>query len=84
MMYGREFGKRARADAMKQEIACKNGNFCGVCPVIGLRDPTAAYIAVVRNRPANSVGHFSWHGVIRPVKRIGTLSTVPSGKHQED
>ena len=25
---------------MKQEIALKNGNFCGVCPVIGrLREP---------------------------------------------
>jgi hypothetical protein len=34
-------------NAMMQEIALKNGNFCGVCPVIGRLNASAvlAYIA---------------------------------------
>jgi len=29
------FGEDSACNAMMQEIALKNGNFCGVCPVIG-------------------------------------------------
>jgi len=45
IIFERVWGNYART-AMMQEIALKNGNFCGVCPVIGrLNCPVcAAYI----------------------------------------
>ena len=56
-----------RADAMKREIALKNGNFRRVCPVIGrLRTEFAgdnyAYIAAERERSADKCRPFSVPG----------------------
>ena len=45
-------GKFCACTAMMQEIASKDGNFCGVCPVIGRLNclVCAAYIAATRGR----------------------------------
>ena len=43
-------GELCVSTAMMQEIACKSGNFCGVCPVIGRlrQDSYVAYIAAMK------------------------------------
>ena len=65
--------------AMMQEIASKDGNFCGVCPVIGRLNcfVASAYIAALTENGSASVGHFSWLRMIRTATRTNS-STVPS------
>ncbi len=65
--------------AMMQEIASKDGNFCGVCPVIGRLNcfVASAYIAALTENGSALVGHFSWLGMIRTATRTNS-STVPS------
>ena len=55
--------------AMMQEIALKNGNFCGVCPVIGRLNCFcfALRISLRQGKGRPWVGHFSWLGMIRTV-----------------
>ena len=55
--------------AMMQEIALKNGNFCGVCPVIGRLNCfcLAQRISLRQENGRPCVGHFSWLKVIRTV-----------------
>ena len=65
--------------AMMQEIASKDGNFCGVCPVIGRLNcfrSAGVYRCAMEDGSA-SVGHFSWLGVIRTAARTRNSSTVP-------
>ena len=71
------YNKRARVwdktarTAMMQEIASKDGNFCGVCPVIGrLRQACMWRISPLHGRQGrhkSAIFHAS--GVIRTVKR---------------
>ena len=65
--------------AMMQEIASKDGNFCGVCPVIGRLNcfGSASVYRCAKKKGSASVGHFSWLGVIRTAARTRNSSTVP-------
>ena len=65
------FRKTQKRNAMMQEIASKDGNFCGVCPVIGRLN---CFVKRWRISPGTkngsaSVGHFSWLGMIRTAAR---------------
>ena len=83
------YNKRARVwdktarTAMMQEIASKDGNFCGVCPVIGRLSCfcLALRISLRQEKGRPCVGHFSWHRMIRTVA-LTSDSTVP--RHQEN
>ena len=57
--------------AMKREIASKDGNFRGVCPVIGRLNcfGSAGVYRCAMEEGSASVGHFSWLGVIRTAAR---------------
>ena len=70
IIQARERNNYART-AMKREIASKDGNFRGVCPVIGRLNcfEALAYIAALSKNGSASVGHFSWLGVIRTAAR---------------
>ena len=73
------FQEQMARTAMMQEIASKDGNFCGVCPVIGRLNKLSKRLRIslrVKEGSA-SVGHFSWLGVIRTAARTGNSSTVP-------
>ena len=71
------YNKRARVwdktarTAMMQEIASKDGNFCGVCPVIGrLRQACMWRISPLHGRQGrHKSAIFHANGVIRTVKR---------------
>ena len=65
--------------AMMREIASKDGNFRGVCPVIG-RLNCFGSVCVYRcaeKKGSGWVGHFLWRGVIRSAARTRNSSTVP-------
>ena len=64
-------GRLCACTAMMREIALKNGNFRGVCPVIGRLNClvcACVYRCAYGNGSA-SVGHFSWLRVIRTAAR---------------
>ena len=56
-----------------------DGNFRGVCPVIGRLNcfwSASVYRCAMKDGSA-SVGHFSWLGMIRTAARTRNSSTVP-------
>ena len=70
---------------MMQEIASKDGNFCGVCPVIGRLNKLSKRLRIslrVKEGSA-SVGHFSWLGVIRTAARTKKFRPYPEIKQTE-
>lgn len=71
VIYLSTFRDSYACNAMMQEIALKNGNFCGVCPVIGRLNcfKALAYIAGHLKNGSALVGHFSWPRVIRTAAR---------------
>ena len=75
---GARVGEYCACTAMMQEIASKDGNFCGVCPVIGRLNCFKRLRISLRVRDGSaSVGHFSWLGMIRTAARTRNSSTVP-------
>ena len=66
------FGEDSACNAMMQEIALKNGNFCGVCPVIGrLRQSVRGVYRRGMMLGRQTSVFFHVNGVIRTVKRTG-------------
>ena len=68
---GTRRGNYALCTAMMREIALKNGNFRGVCAVIGRLNCFcfALRISLRQGEGRPCVGHFSWLGMIRTVAR---------------
>ena len=75
---------RAR-DAMMREIALKDGNFRGVCPVIGRLNCFCRALAYIAGREegAAAVGHFSWLGMIRTAARTTQFDRTQTSKQTE-
>ena len=73
-------GNSAMRNAMMQEIASKDGNFCGVCPVIGRLNASFALAYIARLEEWSAlVGQFSCPGMIRTEARTEALDrTQPS------
>lgn len=78
-------GRFCACTAMMREIALKNGNFRGVCPVIGRLNCfwKRWRISPGTEEGSASVGHFSWLGMIRTAARTIVVRPYPDTTQTE-
>ena len=78
-------GRFCACTAMMREIALKNGNFRGVCPVIGRLNCfwKRWRISPGTEEGSASVGHFSWLGMIRTAARTNAVRPYPDTTQTE-